>query len=188
MAIKTSVINFNLDEAYALYDTGLSLSKVASVFGTTRQKLHYYFTTNGFVCRELKRKEFIVVDGLRFTINRNGYYECTTEDRLMLHNVNWEKVNGKIPSGYEIHHIDLVKTNNEVSNLMLLTPKEHTELHARLVNGSGMNKKVLCVETGEVFDSIVQVALRHNQHASNVSRYYIDGKRKLKGYTYEKAD
>jgi hypothetical protein len=42
------------------------------------------------------------------------------------------------------------------------------------------------IESAEVFDSIVQVAKKHNQHASNVSRYYIDGGRKLNGYTYEK--
>jgi hypothetical protein len=57
-----------------------------------------------------------------------------------------------------------------------------------LVNGSGTNKKVKCVDTGEIFDSIVQVALKHKQHSSNVSRYYIDGKRKLGGFTYEKIN
>lgn len=179
---------FDIDGAYQMYSKGYSLSKVAGCFYTTRQLLHYYFKKSGFECRELKRKPFIIVDGLKFTVNKNGYYECTTIDRLMLHNLNWEKINGKIPFGYEIHHIDLIKTNNEVSNLMLLTPKEHTELHAKLINGSGMNKKVLCVETGEIFDSIVQVGIKHNQHASNVSRYYIDGKRKLQGFTYEKID
>jgi hypothetical protein len=106
----------------------------------------------------------------------------------MLHNYNWEKVNGKIPKGYELHHIDLNKLNNDVSNLQLVTPKEHTEIHSKLRNGSGMNKKVRCVETGEEFHSIVQVAKKHKQHASNVSRYYIDGKRKLDGYTYEKIN
>ena len=50
------------------------------------------------------------------------------------------------------------------------------------------NKKVKCIETGEIFDSIVQVGKKHNQCASNVSRYYIDGKRKLGGYTYEKIN
>ena len=51
-----------------------------------------------------------------------------------------------------------------------------------------MNKGVRCVETGEIFDSIAQVGRKHNQYPSNVSRYYIDGKRKLDGYTYEKIN
>lgn len=183
-----SGVGFDIRYAYEIYLQGKSLKKVADIIGTTRQNLHYYFTKHNLVCRKLFKKPFIIVDNLKFTINKDGYYECTTIDRLMLHNYNWEKVNGKIPNGYELHHIDLIKTNNKVSNLMLLTPKEHTKLHSKLINGSGMNKKVLCVETGEIFDSIVQVGIKHNQHASNVSRYYIDGKRKLQGFTYEKIN
>ena len=106
----------------------------------------------------------------------------------MLHNYVWSKQNGNIPNGYEIHHIDFNKINNSIENLQLVTPSEHTKIHSKSLNGSGMNKKVLCVETGEIFDSIVQVAKLNKQHASNVSRYYIDGKRKLNGFTYEKIN
>ena len=106
----------------------------------------------------------------------------------MLHNYIYERSYGKIPDGYEIHHIDCNKLNNDLTNLQLLTPSEHTKIHAILRNGSGMNKRVKCVETGETFDSISIVAKLNNQHQSNVSRYYIDGKRKLNGYTYEKID
>lgn len=183
-----SGVGYDINFAYELYKEGKSLQEVAEIVQTTRQKLYYYFSKNKLICRKLVRKEFIVIDGLKFTVNRDGYYECTTIDRLMLHNYNWEKVNGKIPNGYELHHIDLVKTNNEIQNLLLVTPQEHTTIHSVLINGSGMNKKVLCVETGEIFDSIVQVGIKHNQHASNVSRYYIDGKRKLQGFTYEKIN
>jgi hypothetical protein len=35
-----------------------------------------------------------------------------------------------IPDGYEIHHIDEDFTNNELSNLRLVTPEEHGALHA----------------------------------------------------------
>lgn len=176
------------EKMYEIYLKGYSLEQVGNIFGVSRQSVFARFKNKKLKLREKNKKEFVIVDNLKFTINRDGYYECTTIDRLMLHNYNWEKVNGKIPDGYEIHHIDFVKINNEVSNLMILTPQEHTTLHSRVINGSGMNKKVLCVETGEIFDSIVQVALKHKQHASNVSRYYIDGKRKLQGFTYEKID
>lgn len=176
------------EKLYKLYQDGYSLSQVGKIVGMTRQSVFDRFKKAGLKLRSKLLKPFLIVDGFKFTINRDGYYECTTIDRLMLHNYNWEKVNGKIPKGYELHHIDLIKINNDVSNLQLVTPKEHTEIHAKLISGSGMNKKVICVETGEVFDSIVQVAKKHNQHASNVSRYYIDGKRKLEGFTYEKIN
>lgn len=176
------------EKMYEMYLTGLSLEQVAVNFNVSRQAVYDRFKRKNLELRQKKFKPFIIVDGIKFTINRDGYYESTITDRLMLHNYNWEKVNGKIPKGYELHHIDLNKLNNDVSNLQLVTPKEHTEIHAKLRNGSGMNKKVKCIETGEEFDSIVQVAKKHNQHASNVSRYYIDGKRKLDGYTYEKIN
>jgi hypothetical protein len=187
MSIKKD-LGFKIEDAYAMYLKGLSLNNVANEFGISRQMLHHYFKSNSLDCRPLFRKDFIMIDGLKFTINKDGYYECTTVDRLMLHNYNWEITNGKLPKCYEIHHIDLNKINNSIDNLMAVTPSEHTKIHASLVNGSGMNRKVLCVETGEVYDSIVQVGLLHNQHASNVSRYYIDGKRKLNGYTYERVN
>jgi len=176
------------EKMYEMYLNGLSLQQVGLNFNVTRQSVYARFKTKNLELRSRTNKHFLLIDELKFTINRDGYYECTTIDRLMLHNYNWEKENGKIPKGFELHHIDLNKLNNEVNNLQLVTPKEHTEIHAKLRNGSGMNKKIKCVETGEIFDSIVQVGKKHNQHASNVSRYYIDGKRKLDGYTYEKID
>lgn len=176
------------EEMYNHYQSGLSLEQVGLVYGVSRQSVYERFKKAGLKTRPRKFKPFMIIDGLKFTINKDGYYECTTIDRLMLHNYIWEKSNGKIPIGYEIHHIDGCKINNNLNNLNLLTPSQHTKLHSIERNGSGMNKKVLCVETGEVFESIVQVAKKHKQHASNVSRYYIDGYRKLNGFTYEKID
>lgn len=46
----------------------------------------------------------------------------------------WESVNGEIPKddsgrSYEIHHIDGNHTNNEISNLKLVTIEEHYHIH-----------------------------------------------------------
>lgn len=171
---------------YSLYKKGCSLADVASVYGISRQSVYERFKRKNLKMRPLKRKPFIIVDNLKYTINRDGYYECTTKDRLMLHNYIWEKFNGKIPKGYEVHHIDLNKINNNIDNLMLLTPSEHTKLHSDLKNGSGMNKKVRCIETGEVFNSISELARLLGHHQSNISRYYIKEGRRLNGKTYEK--
>ena len=178
----------NTDDMYKLYLEGYSLSQIGKICGKTRQSIFERFKKKNLKLRPKELKPFIVIDDLKFTINRNGYYECTTIDRLMLHNYVWEKHNGKKPSGYEIHHIDFNKINNEIDNLQLVTPSEHTKIHSIATKGLGMNKRVKCMETGEIFNSIAQVAKKHNQHASNVSRYYIDGCRKLEGFTYEKID
>lgn len=176
------------EEMYNIYKSGKSLQEIGKLFGITRQSVYARFNKKGFVLRKLKKKPFIIVDDLKFTINRDGYYECTTIDRYMLHNHVWEKHNGKMPKGYEIHHIDNNKLNNNIDNLMLVTPSEHAKIHVKERNGSPTNKKVICLETGEIFPSIKKLADKHNQHSSNVSRYYIDGKRKLNGFTYEKID
>lgn len=46
------------------------------------------------------------------------------------HCIIWEKHNGKIPPGMQIHHKDFNKLNNEIENLQLVTPIEHKRIHS----------------------------------------------------------
>lgn len=41
----------------------------------------------------------------------------------------WIKHCGPIPAGYHIHHIDGNPWNNDISNLMCVSPMEHYEIH-----------------------------------------------------------
>jgi len=52
------------------------------------------------------------------------------------HCLVWEKHNGKIPIGMQIHHKDFNKENNNIKNLQLVTPLEHKRLHSgcRFIN------------------------------------------------------
>ena len=34
-----------------------------------------------------------------------------------------------LPKGYEVHHIDMNKLNNDINNLAVLTKSEHAKLH-----------------------------------------------------------
>lgn len=73
--------------------------------------------------------KYIYFNGLKFTRdNKTGYYLNTTI-RKRIHRYVWEFYNGEIPKGYEIHHIDYDKSNNDISNLQMLTKKAHMELH-----------------------------------------------------------
>jgi len=41
----------------------------------------------------------------------------------------WERHYGPIPRGYEIHHIDGNRKNNDLENLKLVTIQEHYDIH-----------------------------------------------------------
>lgn len=62
---------------------------------------------------------------------KKGYYACAlySDDgnkwNTTVHRVIWIAVNGEIPNGYEVNHIDEDKSNNSISNLNLLTHKEN---------------------------------------------------------------
>lgn len=75
-------------------------------------------------------RKFAYFDGLRFCRDeKTGYYlNAVTHKRL--HRYVYECVNGKIPAGYQIHHIDHDKGNNEPENLEMLTVKQHRQRHS----------------------------------------------------------
>lgn len=78
----------------------------------------------------MKHIEF---NGLIYTKdNKTGYYLNSTT-RKRLHRVVYEYYNGEIPKGYEIHHIDQNKENNDISNLKLVSKKEHIKIHKELL-------------------------------------------------------
>lgn len=71
-------------------------------------------------------------DGLKFTRDdKSGYYLNSTIHERM-HRYVWKYYNGPIPKGYVIHHKDGDKSNNDISNLMLLPAGTHTRHHGSL--------------------------------------------------------
>lgn len=72
-------------------------------------------------------------DGKKFTRDEHtGYYLCSTgKPRKRMHIYVWEYYNSKVPKGYEVHHRDGNKANNDLSNLQLIESQKHRELHGR---------------------------------------------------------
>lgn len=67
--------------------------------------------------------------------NNTGYYLSTTrigKSRKRLHVYVWEYYNGNIPRGYQIHHKDGNKGNNDIINLDCLSEHEHLSHHSKL--------------------------------------------------------
>ena len=71
-------------------------------------------------------------------LNPNGYYWITSgkegNNKKLLHRLIFEdfyniKLDEEFPEGVYIHHLDENKTNNEIWNLVPMSPSEHTILH-----------------------------------------------------------
>lgn len=57
--------------------------------------------------------------------------KLTTQDKrdfFMEHRMVWEAVNGPIPDGYDVHHIDGDTYNNDVDNLECLSHSDHSTI------------------------------------------------------------
>lgn len=71
-------------------------------------------------------------NGKRYVKNeKTGYYLCHDSAGIgsRLHRDAWEYYNCEIPKGYEVHHKDHNKDNNDISNLQLMKKSEHSKLH-----------------------------------------------------------
>lgn len=72
-------------------------------------------------------------NGIRFTQSNDGEYFNNSTIHKSMHRYVWEYYNGSIPKGYEVHHKDFDKSNNDISNLQLLKESEHKKLHGELL-------------------------------------------------------
>lgn len=64
--------------------------------------------------------------------NGTGYFQIGLGEnakckRLYVHRLVWETYNGEIPTGYEIDHINSVKSDNRLVNLRLVTRIENMD-------------------------------------------------------------
>jgi hypothetical protein len=76
-----------------------------------------------------RKHPVIEFDGIRYNFKpRTGYYE-NANSRKKLHKEVWKKHHGPIPSGFDVHHKDEDKMNNDPSNLELKEHGEHSSHH-----------------------------------------------------------
>ena len=79
------------------------------------------------------------------TVCKNGYRLFSKGKRGELvreyeHRIVWESNFGTIPDGFQIHHKDGNKLNNNINNLELIKRGEHQKIHA-LENNLGKDRK-----------------------------------------------
>lgn len=147
-------------KAHELYQCGLSLSQVAIRFNTTRQRLWNKFKVLKLKTRPLIRKEFITFNGQKYFHSQSkGYWRKGTGNRNMLHRDVWEFYNGPIEDGFDIHHLDGNKNNNDIHNLEKISKSDHTKRHGFKNNQYTKKKEIagywLKRNSGEVQSAVV---------------------------------
>lgn len=98
----------------------------------SRQAVWERLKRNNIILRNKTELPFIFYDGLKFTPNKHGYYRVTNnrKNHISLHRYKYEKEVGEIPIGYDIHHIDKNRANNNLNNLECLSKSEHTRKYS----------------------------------------------------------
>lgn len=79
----------------------------------------------------------------------SGYISNSTKvGGKLQHRIVWETFNGDIPTGYEIDHINTIKTDNRLENLRICTKSENMlNPLTRKRNSEAQMNKVLSKET-----------------------------------------
>lgn len=90
--------------------------------------------------------------GFTFYKNNHGRWVGS----IGMHRFVWAYFNGEIPGGYEIHHRDFNKENNDISNLELLTEAEHRKIHAEHKKNRAVpqNATFVCAFCGKEFKAV----------------------------------
>jgi hypothetical protein len=72
----------------------------------------------------------------------------------LAHHITWEQLNGPIPVGYQIHHLDHDEQNNDIENLVCITVSDHQKFHSKYyckLNGNWVKFCKECKEIGNEF-------------------------------------
>jgi DNA repair exonuclease SbcCD ATPase subunit len=84
-------------------------------------------------------KEIIFNNRIYKLHKREKYYSCGNR---RLHRDVYEFHNGKIEKGFEIHHIDGDKLNNNIENLVKLSVEDHKKIHEQTKTPEQLQKRI----------------------------------------------
>lgn len=74
-------------------------------------------------------KQYQTFNGEYFGLDEKSGYWQNTKTRERMHRYVWKHYYGDIPKGFHIHHLDGDKSNNDISNLAMVSPKAHANIH-----------------------------------------------------------
>ncbi len=148
-------------------------------------------------------------DGLAFYKTQYGYHERRGVG--LLHRYIWEKMNGKIPNGYIVHHKDGNRDNNNMNNLQCMSLGDHTSLHQkgkiisehtknemrksslgcthnedtkkRIFENQPYRRIIKCIETGKIYQSVNQA--KRETKINNITSALMGRLKTSGGYHWE---
>lgn len=148
---------------------GYSVDEFGNVFSSERKIVKIYKKAGKIVVASKKRKKLAPVDnGLGYkmvTLTKNGRHLQKYIHRLVA------EAFIENPLGLrEVNHIDGDKSNNSVSNLEWITHRDNI-MHCLKTIGrkTRKGKKVICIETGKIYDSMKDAAKANNIKAVGIS-------------------
>lgn len=106
----------------------------------------------------------------------NPYLGLTINNKSkLIHRIIWECVNGEIPKGYEIHHIDGNTMNNSIYNLQIIDSFTHNSMH-KMGNKYNIGKKRDCKPMlGKHHTDETKRMLSSLKEKKKVIQYTLDG-------------
>lgn len=141
-------------------------------FTTIPEYENYSITTKGVVKNNGTGKvlhQYEDKDGyLRVTLYKKGKQKRFGVHRLVALTFLENK-----PNRPQINHIDGNRKNNSVENLEWATEKQNQQ-HRRNVLKSGL-VKVKCLETGVIYESVKEAALKNSSYIPNIVRACQNG-------------
>lgn|SRR5574343_37867 len=82
----------------------------------------------------------VYFQGERFNKNiRTNYYQHSATGEF-LHRYVYKFYKGEIPENYHIHHKDHNKLNNDITNLVCISPTEHSKHHGKYISEATRKK------------------------------------------------
>lgn len=92
----------------------------------------------------------------------------------LIHRIIWECVNGEIPEGYDIHHIDGNPMNNSIYNLQMIDAFEHNSMH-KIGNKYCIGRKGIPTMLGKHHTDETKKLMSDLKPKKKIVQYTLDG-------------